>query len=47
MNNFMEFCIIASAFTGYATFVLVYIMFDKLREIEREISMLKKQKGGE
>lgn len=47
MNGFMEWCIIASAVVGYANFAFLVIIDNKLREINRKISKLKKDKGGE
>lgn len=47
MNGFVEWCIIASALVGYVNFAFSVIIDNKLREIKREISKLKKQKGGE
>lgn len=47
MNGFMEWCIIASAVVGYANFAFLVIIDNKLREIKRKISKLKKDKGGE
>lgn len=47
MNDFIEFCIVASAFAGFVNFAFVIIIDNNLREIKREISRLKKEKGGE
>ena len=46
MNGFIEWCIIASAFVGYVNFAFLVIVDNKLREIKRETSSLKKEKGG-
>ena len=47
MNGFIEWCIIASAIVGYANFAFLVIIDNKLREIKRDISKLKKEEGGE
>ena len=47
MNGFIEWCIIASVLTGYVNFAFLVIINNNLREIKREISSLKKKKGGE
>lgn len=47
MNGFMEWCIIASALAGYVNFAFLVIIDNKLREINREISKLKKEKAGD
>lgn len=47
MNGFIEWCIIASAIVGYVNFAFLVIIDNKLREIKRDISKLKKEKGGE
>ena len=47
MNGFMEWCIIASALAGYVNLAFLVIIDNKLREIKREISKLKKEKGCE
>ena len=46
MNGFEIWCIIASALTGYVNFAFLIIIDNKLRELKREISRLKKEKGG-
>ena len=43
----MEWCIIASSRAGYVNLAFLVIVDNKLREIKREISKLKKEKGGE
>lgn len=43
MSDFIEWCIVASAITGYVNFVFLVIIDNKLREIKRETS---KEKGG-
>ena len=47
MNEFIEGCIIASAIVGYVNFSFLVIIDNKLREIKRYMSKLKKEKGGE
>lgn len=47
MSSFMTLCIIASAFTGFVNFVFLLSIDDELRKIKREISRIKKEKGGE
>ena len=47
MNGFMEWCIISSAVVGYANFAFLVIIDNKLREIKRYMSKLKKEKGGD
>lgn len=47
MSIFIEWCIFASAITGYVNFSLLIIIYEKLREIKSETSKLKKEKGGE
>ena len=45
MNNFIEWCIIASAFVGFVNFAFLVIIDDKLREIKRGTSREEKEKG--
>ena len=47
MNGFITWCIISSALVGYINLAFLLIIDDKLREIKREISKLKKVKGGD
>lgn len=42
MNSFVEWCIIGSTITGWVSLALLVIVEDKLSEIKREISRLKK-----
>lgn len=46
MNGIIEWCIIASALTGYVNFAFLVIIDNKLREIKRGTSRAKKAKGG-
>ncbi len=46
MNGFIEWCIIASAILGYVNFAFLVIVNNKFCEMKREISRLKKEKGG-
>ena len=46
MNEFIEGCIIASAMVGYVNFAFLVIIDNKLREIKRYMSKIKKEKGG-
>jgi hypothetical protein len=46
MNGFIEWCIISSLIVGFINFVLLLNIDNKLCEIKREISKLKKEKGG-
>ena len=47
MNEFIEGCIIASAMVGYVNFAFLVIIDNKLREIKRYVSKIKKEKGGD
>ena len=47
MNEFIEGCIIASAMVGYVNFAFLVIIDNKLREIKRYMSKIKKEKGGD
>jgi hypothetical protein len=47
MKDFIEWCITACAIMGFVNFAFLLIIDNKVSEIKREISKLKKKKGGE